>query len=95
MQRLPTEDEIIEKVGISPERYHEVMRASKPVYSLHSRHSVTQEELISAITDVDGGDNRRQPAILRLALDDVVFSATLHFNMFFLGHIEKVKNLAS
>ncbi|KAM5557547.1 RNA polymerase sigma factor sigE, chloroplastic/mitochondrial [Rosa sericea] len=76
LKRLPTEDEIIEKVGISPERYHEVMRASKPVFSLHSRHSVTQEEFINAITDVDGveGDNRRKPALLRLAIDDVLDS---------------------
>ncbi|KAF3432870.1 hypothetical protein FNV43_RR23972 [Rhamnella rubrinervis] len=76
LKRLPTEDEIIEKVGISPERYHEVMRASKPVYSLHSRHAITQEEFINAITDVEGvgGDARRQPALLRLALDDVLDS---------------------
>lgn len=76
LKRMPTEEEIIEKVGISPERYHEVMRASKPVFSLHSRHSVTQEEFINGITDVDGveGDNRRKPALLRLALDDVVLT---------------------
>lgn len=76
--RLPTEEEIIKKVGIAPERYHEVMRASRPVFSLHSRHLVTQEEFISGITDVDGvgGDSRRQPALLRLALDDVVCSET-------------------
>ena len=73
---MPTENEIIKKVGISPERYHEVMRASKPVFSLNSRHSVTQEEYINAITDVDGveGDNRRKPALLRLAIDDVVIT---------------------
>lgn len=75
LQREPTEEEIIERVGISPERYHEVKRASKSVLSLHSRHAVTQEEFINGITDVDGGDNRRQPALLRLALDDVV---TIH-----------------
>ncbi|KAK8714777.1 hypothetical protein V6N13_042126 [Hibiscus sabdariffa] len=76
LQREPTDNEVIEKVGISPERYQEVMRASKPVGSLHSRHSVTQEEFISGITDVDGvgGDHRRQPALLRLALDDVLDS---------------------
>lgn len=76
LNRLPTEEEIIEKVGISPERYREVMRASKPVYSLQSRHAVTQEELIDSVTDVEGvgGDARRQPALLRLALDDVVFT---------------------
>ncbi|KAG8381168.1 hypothetical protein BUALT_Bualt06G0094300 [Buddleja alternifolia] len=76
LQRLPTEEEIIDRVGISPERYHEVMRVSKPIYSLHARHTVTQEEFINGITDVDGveGDNRRQPAILRLALDDVLDS---------------------
>ncbi|CAL5323297.1 unnamed protein product [Camellia sinensis] len=73
LQRLPTEEEIIEKVGISPERYHEVMRASKPVSSLHARNKTTQEELINGLTDIDGvgGDKRRQPALLRLALDDV------------------------
>ena len=74
LKRMPTDEEIIEKVGISPERYHEVMRASKPVSSLHSRHATTQEEYINGITDVDGveGDNRRKPALLRLAIDDVV-----------------------
>ncbi|KAL7003555.1 hypothetical protein U1Q18_004707 [Sarracenia purpurea var. burkii] len=77
LQRFPTEEEIIEKVGISLERYHEVMRASKPVSSLHARHTTTQEELIDGITDIDGvggGDKRRQPALLRLALDDVLDS---------------------
>ncbi|XP_050386702.1 RNA polymerase sigma factor sigE, chloroplastic/mitochondrial [Argentina anserina] len=76
LKRMPTEVEIIEKVGISPERYYEVMRASKPVFSLNSKHSVTQEELINGITDVDGveGDNRRKPALLRLAIDDVLDS---------------------
>lgn len=74
LKRLPTEDEIVEKVGISSERYHEVMRASKPIISLHSRHVTTQEEFINAITDFEGvgGDDRRKPALLRLALDDVV-----------------------
>ncbi|KAK2983655.1 hypothetical protein RJ640_023189 [Escallonia rubra] len=76
LHRMPTEDEIINKVGLSPERYHDVMKASKPVFSLHARYSVTQEEFISGITDVDGagGDKRRQPALLRLALDDVLDS---------------------
>ncbi|XP_065868554.1 RNA polymerase sigma factor sigE, chloroplastic/mitochondrial isoform X2 [Euphorbia lathyris] len=73
-QRQPTDEEVIERVGISPERYREVTRASRPVYSLHSRHPVTQEEFIDGITDTDGGDNRRQPALLRLALDDVLDS---------------------
>ncbi|KAG6752743.1 hypothetical protein POTOM_042779 [Populus tomentosa] len=74
LKRQPMEDEIIEKVGISPERYHEVTRASKPVLSLHSRHKTTQEEFIGGIADVDGGDDRRQSALLRLALDDVLDS---------------------
>ncbi|GFP81079.1 RNA polymerase sigma factor sige chloroplastic/mitochondrial [Phtheirospermum japonicum] len=76
LKRLPTEKEIIDRVGISQERYHEVMRVSKPISSLHARHGVTQEEFINGITDVDGvdGDKRRQPAILRLALDDVLDS---------------------
>lgn len=76
LQRLPTGEEIIERVGISPERYHEVMKASKPILSLHSRHATTQEEFIDGVTDFEGvnGDGRRQPAVLRLALDDVVMA---------------------
>ncbi|KAG6422555.1 hypothetical protein SASPL_119132 [Salvia splendens] len=76
LQRLPTKEEIIDRVGISAERYHEVMRAAKPILSLHAKHAVTQEELINGIKDVDGveGDQRRQPALLRLALDDVLDS---------------------
>ncbi|CAN6970271.1 unnamed protein product [Brassica rapa subsp. trilocularis] len=74
--RLPTEEEVVERLKISPERYREVLRAAKPVYSLNTKHSVTQEEFINGITDVDGvgADNRRQPALLRLALDDVLDS---------------------
>ncbi|KAL1565523.1 hypothetical protein AAHA92_07729 [Salvia divinorum] len=76
LQRLPTKEEIVDRVGISAERYHEVMRAAKPIFSLHAKHAVTQEELINGIKDVDGveGDQRRQPALLRLALDDVLDS---------------------
>ncbi|KAK3219347.1 hypothetical protein Dsin_013317 [Dipteronia sinensis] len=76
LQRLPTEEEIIKKVGFSPERYREVTKASKPIISLHSRNVVTQEELINGITDVDGvgADNQKRPALLRLALDDVLDS---------------------
>ncbi|KAJ4877551.1 hypothetical protein Rs2_42569 [Raphanus sativus] len=74
--RLPTEEEVVERLKISPERYREVLRAANPVYSLNSKHSVTQEEFINGITDVDGvgADDRRQPALLRLALDDVLDS---------------------
>ena len=74
LQRLPTEKEIIERAGISSERYYEVMKASKPILSLHSKHVTTQEEFINGITDDSGvnGDNKRQTALLRLALDDVV-----------------------
>lgn len=76
LKRMPKEEEIMERVGISPERYRDVMRAANPVISLHSRHRVTQEEFIDGITDVDGvgGDKWRQPALLRLALDDVLDS---------------------
>nr|AKC88731.1 sigma factor [Erodium foetidum] len=78
LHRSPTDGEIIKKTGISPERYHDVKRASMPVYSLHAKHPVTQEELINLISDEnddDGGsDKQRQPALLRLALDDVLDS---------------------
>nr|AKC88747.1 sigma factor [Monsonia marlothii] len=74
LHRPPTENEIIEKIGISPERYRRAMRASMPVYSLNAKHPTTQEELIGGISDDDGGDNRRQHALLRLALDDVLDS---------------------
>ncbi|XP_051122984.1 RNA polymerase sigma factor sigE, chloroplastic/mitochondrial-like [Andrographis paniculata] len=76
LQRLPTDEEIIDRLGLSAERYREVMRVSKPVSSLHARHAVTQEEFINGITNVDGveGDKRRPHALLRLALDDVLDS---------------------
>nr|AKC88746.1 sigma factor [Monsonia emarginata] len=74
LHRPPTENEIIEKLGISPERYRRAMRASMPVYSLNAKHLITQEELIDGISDDNGGDNRRQRALLRLALDDVLDS---------------------
>ncbi|KAK7351021.1 hypothetical protein VNO77_10145 [Canavalia gladiata] len=76
LHRSPTEEEIIERVNISPERYNDVMKASKPILSLHSRHITTQEEFINGVVD-DGGvnsDNSRQRALLRLALDDVLDS---------------------
>nr|AKC88744.1 sigma factor [Hypseocharis bilobata] len=74
LHRLPTEREIIERVGISPQRYREVKKASNPIASLHARHPVTQEELINGISDVNGSDNRRRTTLLRLALDDVLDS---------------------
>lgn len=85
--KLPSDEEVIEKVGMSPERYREVMKASKPVMSLHSRHAVTQEEFINAITDDDGvgADNGRQSTLLRLALDDVVTTLVLSY-LAFLHH---------
>lgn len=62
------------------------MKASKPVLSLHSRHKTTQEELINGVVDDEGvnGDNRKQPALLRLALDDVVSVTTQPLEIFFL-----------
>ncbi|CAI8598407.1 unnamed protein product [Vicia faba] len=76
LQKPPTEEEIIERAHISPERYRDVMRAAKPFLSLHARHLTTQEEFINGVVDDGGfdGDNRRQPALLRLALDDVLDS---------------------
>ncbi|XP_020099399.1 RNA polymerase sigma factor sigE, chloroplastic/mitochondrial isoform X1 [Ananas comosus] len=76
LERSPTEEEIIGRVGVSPERYNDIIKASKPVISLNSRHAVTQEEFIKGITDIDGisGDKRRHAALLRLALDDVLDS---------------------
>ncbi|XP_027369046.1 RNA polymerase sigma factor sigE, chloroplastic/mitochondrial isoform X2 [Abrus precatorius] len=76
LQRSPTEEEIIARVSISPERYRDVLKASKPILSLNSRHITTQEEFINGVVDDGGvdGDNKRQPALLRLALDDVLDS---------------------
>lgn len=71
--RPPTEEEIAKKAGISLERYREVTKTSRPILSLNRKNSVTQEEFINTIADNDG-DERRQPALLRLALDDVLDS---------------------
>ncbi|KAG6511194.1 RNA polymerase sigma factor sigE, chloroplastic/mitochondrial-like [Zingiber officinale] len=73
--RQPTEKEIAERAGISLERYNDVVKASKPVFSLNGKHIVTQEEYINGITDLDReGDKHKQPALLRLALDDLLDS---------------------
>nr|QKY65022.1 plastidic RNA polymerase sigma-subunit 5 [Passiflora auriculata] len=74
LQRQPTEDEVIDKLGISPRRYREVMTASQSVISLNARSPITQEELVNGVIDVDGHGNQRQPAIVRLAIDDVLDS---------------------
>ncbi|XP_068666238.1 RNA polymerase sigma factor sigE, chloroplastic/mitochondrial-like [Aristolochia californica] len=74
--RPPSDEEIIAKAGISPGRYYDVTKASKSILSLNAKHSTTQEEFLKAIADIDGvsGDNRRQSALLRLAIDDVLDS---------------------
>lgn len=72
------------KRHLAPPEVHFI--AHKSVISLHARHATTQEVFINGITNVDGvgGDKRRQPALLRLALDDVVL-IHLHFILFRLG----------
>uniref|UniRef100_A0A0E0DV11 RNA polymerase sigma-70 domain-containing protein n=1 Tax=Oryza meridionalis TaxID=40149 RepID=A0A0E0DV11_9ORYZ len=51
--RAPTEEEVMKKVGLSPARYRDVVRMTRPTYSLHARNRVTQEELINEVTDDD------------------------------------------
>ncbi|EPS69584.1 hypothetical protein M569_05182, partial [Genlisea aurea] len=76
LQRRPTDEEIMNRVGISEERYREVMRVTKPVSSLNARHELTNEEFIAGISDADDveGDRRKELALLRLAIDDVLDS---------------------
>uniref|UniRef100_A0A453A227 RNA polymerase sigma-70 region 3 domain-containing protein n=1 Tax=Aegilops tauschii subsp. strangulata TaxID=200361 RepID=A0A453A227_AEGTS len=72
--RAPTDEETMKKVGLSPARYRDVVRMTRPTYSLHSRNRVTQEELIKEVTDVDaiGVDTHKHNRLLRLAIDDLV-----------------------
>jgi RNA polymerase sigma factor len=72
--RAPTDEEVIGRVGISQERYRDVLRMTRPTYSLHSRNRVTQEELINEVTDDDaiGVDAGKHNTLLRLAIDDLV-----------------------
>ncbi|KAJ0785282.1 putative RNA polymerase sigma-70, RNA polymerase sigma factor, region [Helianthus annuus] len=72
--RPPTEEEIANKAGISLERYRDVTKTSRPILSLNRKNSVTQEEFFNSFADDDDGDERRQLALLRLALDDVLDS---------------------
>ncbi|GAB2265109.1 hypothetical protein Dimus_000176 [Dionaea muscipula] len=74
LKRSPTEEEISKRVRITPERYRDIMRASRPVFSLNAKDATTQEELINGIIDPNGEERMRQPALLRLALDDVLDS---------------------
>lgn len=72
--RAPTDEEVIKRVGISQQRYRDVLRMTRPTYSLHSRNRVTQEELINEVTDNDaiGVDAGKHNTLLRLAIDDLV-----------------------
>ncbi|CAN6345677.1 unnamed protein product [Urochloa humidicola] len=74
--RTPTDEEVIKRVGISQERYRDVLRMTRPTYSLHSRNRVTQEELINEVTDDDaiGVDAGKHNTLLRLAIDDLLDS---------------------
>ncbi|XP_039836927.1 RNA polymerase sigma factor sigE, chloroplastic/mitochondrial-like [Panicum virgatum] len=74
--RAPTDEEVIGRVGISQERYRDVLRMTRPTYSLHSRNRVTQEELINEVTDDDaiGVDAGKHNTLLRLAIDDLLDS---------------------
>lgn len=74
LARPPTDDEVVARVGISPARYRDVIRMTRPTYSLHSRNRVTQEELINEITEDDaiGADAGKHNTLLRLAIDDLV-----------------------
>lgn len=74
LMRPPTEEEIANKAGISLARYREVTKTSRPILSLNRKNPVTQEEFINSFADDEGvgDDERRHPAVLRLALDDVV-----------------------
>lgn len=75
--RPPTDEEVRARVGLSPQRYRDVLRMARPTYSLHARNRVTQEELIGEVTDaeavgVDAGG--KHDALLRLAIDDLLDS---------------------
>ncbi|KAL6609462.1 hypothetical protein ACP70R_039431 [Stipagrostis hirtigluma subsp. patula] len=74
--RAPTDEEVIRRVGLSPARYRDVLRMTRPTYSLHSRNRVTQEELINEVTDDDalGADAGKHNTLLRLAIDDLLDS---------------------
>uniref|UniRef100_A0A0D9WKC7 RNA polymerase sigma-70 domain-containing protein n=1 Tax=Leersia perrieri TaxID=77586 RepID=A0A0D9WKC7_9ORYZ len=74
--RAATDEEIMKRVGLSPARYRDVLRMTKPTYSLHARNRVTQEELINEVTDADaiGVDTNKHNTLLRLAIDDLLDS---------------------
>ncbi|KAL9256326.1 RNA polymerase sigma factor sigE, chloroplastic/mitochondrial-like protein [Drosera capensis] len=77
LNRTPTEEEIIKRAKITPERYFQVMSAFSPVRSLNRKsHLITGEELIDGIADDHDGDSdvRKHSALHRLALDDVLDS---------------------
>ncbi|PWA44051.1 RNA polymerase sigma-70 like domain-containing protein [Artemisia annua] len=69
-----SEVEIAKKPRISLKRYHEVRKVLKPILPLNRKNPVTQQEFINTFTNNDD-DQRRQPALLRLAPDDVSSSS--------------------
>lgn len=76
--RAPTDEETMRKAGVSPARYRDVARMSRPAGSLHARNRVTQEELINEVTDAEAvgaaDTHRHSNRLLRLAIDDLLDS---------------------
>ncbi|GJZ02082.1 hypothetical protein Tco_0520043 [Tanacetum coccineum] len=73
LMRQPIKEDIAKKAGISLKRYIEVTKVLKRIIYLTRKNPITQEELIDTFAYNDG-HKRSRPALLRLAIDDVLDS---------------------
>ncbi len=72
--RNPTSKEVMQRLGLGVDRYHDILRTTMRTTSLHSRDRITGEEKVENLADTDdassmmlGGRN-----MLRVGMDDVV-----------------------
>jgi RNA polymerase sigma factor len=72
--RNPTSKEVMQRLGLGVDRYHDILRTTMRTTSLHLRDRITGEEKVEILADTDnassmmlGGRN-----MLRVGMDDVV-----------------------
>jgi RNA polymerase sigma factor len=89
--RSPTSKEVMQRLGLGVDRYHDILRTTMQTTSLHLRDRITGEEKIDNLADTDdassmmlGGRN-----MLRAGVDDVVS----HFLFTFASFTQQLRML--
>ncbi|KAJ7524017.1 hypothetical protein O6H91_18G073200 [Diphasiastrum complanatum] len=84
-EREPTPAEIMQQVGLGTKRYHNILKTSTRIGSLHERSRITGEERIHVVSDSDDAETQflksTAGAMLRFGMDDVLDSLKKNENL--------------